>query len=751
MRHHIDEEEEEEAAAFLKVIASPVKPKIKQEKANYRANITKEPVTWMSKTSAVHGSFLDTSLDAMTTLVRRKIQERCGSTQLLMSAIRRLKSGETGHVTPNEFRCTLTKFGIIVPQHILETLFNLFDSDRSGTIDFDEFAMWIMNSEFHPAPKAKALEVASPEEVIHQKAIKLFQIHPRLLSSLKRKFTYFELCGEVNRLQAGNLMSEDDVRQMFVLLDKQSAGNLDSNCLRRWISEGVFAPFPGSGKPTVVPTVEDAVARLCGKGNNHLVIDCFSNIPRDRGTKMNYDEFRRKLLANGLGNKVSDVQRLFVSLGGATGDADVDLLLRSIQPEPIDPLSAVCIKPKAAPVVPQCRADRRLKDSLRKTYKTLKIALETSADVSSGFIEPDAMWKLLCAHCTALSYDDFRFITQSLNVNSQNYIEVNHFLLVYDPKRSQSQHVLSGIASVPDYSEERNHAMSRESQPVTTAAPLHGQSVELPDKKAMELNNTLMRANLVLKQQWQSAIKACQRMDSDGVGTISKNVFISTLQLCVKSLSADEINRISEEYSSGKDSVDYNQCFRHFMNKFMSSESLHAGDLNASESAESFKRSAGPVHPWHFKYSKMLNVPKNAPVDPYWNRACSLARDPLRPHTAPVEGKSPFGFSLADQKKCDPKTIDLSQYEPKIISACKKISNHQNFRLFKDELKAAQNQKLRGCLTTNSFLAIVSKHQIQVTKSDIGALFRVFRTLGMQDMLSFEPFLCVCYATKGLE
>jgi hypothetical protein len=107
-----------------------------------------ERISWMTRTSDVIGSFRNESADACTTLIRRKIQERCNTTQDLMSAIRRLKTGNTGYVTPNEFRLTLLKFGIIIPAHQLEQIFNLFDSDRSGTIDFDEFAMWIMNSEF---------------------------------------------------------------------------------------------------------------------------------------------------------------------------------------------------------------------------------------------------------------------------------------------------------------------------------------------------------------------------------------------------------------------------------------------------------------------------------------------------------------------------------------------------------------------------------------------------------------------------
>jgi hypothetical protein len=46
--------------------------------------------------------------------------------------MRRLKTGETGQVTPNEFKVTLVKLGIIIPENYLYQLFSLFDADNSG-------------------------------------------------------------------------------------------------------------------------------------------------------------------------------------------------------------------------------------------------------------------------------------------------------------------------------------------------------------------------------------------------------------------------------------------------------------------------------------------------------------------------------------------------------------------------------------------------------------------------------------------
>lgn len=75
-----------------------------------------ERVVWMSRTSDVLGSHIKTDLDSYLTLIRRKVQEKCSTTVELMSTIRRFKTNDVGHVTPNEFRYTLIKFGIILPQ-----------------------------------------------------------------------------------------------------------------------------------------------------------------------------------------------------------------------------------------------------------------------------------------------------------------------------------------------------------------------------------------------------------------------------------------------------------------------------------------------------------------------------------------------------------------------------------------------------------------------------------------------------------
>ena len=59
-----------------------------------------------------------------------------------LEGIGRLRSGRAGLVTPVEFRYTLIKLGIVLPPEMCDQVFVVFDEDRSGSINFDEFSTW---------------------------------------------------------------------------------------------------------------------------------------------------------------------------------------------------------------------------------------------------------------------------------------------------------------------------------------------------------------------------------------------------------------------------------------------------------------------------------------------------------------------------------------------------------------------------------------------------------------------------------
>ena len=93
---------------------------------------------------------------------------------------------------------TLIKFGVILPQPLVDRIFNVFDSDRSGTMDFDEFAMWIMNSEFRPLDETidpvavKAEADKKVKDRLRTKLIKCIEQHRAIFTNFKKSISFQE-------------------------------------------------------------------------------------------------------------------------------------------------------------------------------------------------------------------------------------------------------------------------------------------------------------------------------------------------------------------------------------------------------------------------------------------------------------------------------------------------------------------------------------------------------------------------------
>ena len=159
-------------------------------KAGYKnENVKAERAVWMARTSDVLGSFTKTDIDSYLTLIRRKVQEKCVTVQDLIHTIRKNKVSPGNQVTPIEFRFTLIKFGVILPQPLVDEVFRVFDSDKSGTMDFDEFAMWIMNAEFQPAVQKKSTgeKILTPEERLRIKVQDSIREHEQVFKNHETK------------------------------------------------------------------------------------------------------------------------------------------------------------------------------------------------------------------------------------------------------------------------------------------------------------------------------------------------------------------------------------------------------------------------------------------------------------------------------------------------------------------------------------------------------------------------------------
>ena len=180
-------------------------------------NTTAAPnrVAFYYPASAVFGSHVHTDLDSYLALVRRKVQEKFATTVELITHIRRHRSGDNVHVTPNEFRYTLIKLGVILPPTTCDAVFNIFDSDRSGSINFDEFAMWVMNSEFKPKDKKSSNDAQSRVDFWAKKHPDLMR--EQITSCPNLSFT--KMYEAINRKFMR--MTEPEVRELFAILDLQ--------------------------------------------------------------------------------------------------------------------------------------------------------------------------------------------------------------------------------------------------------------------------------------------------------------------------------------------------------------------------------------------------------------------------------------------------------------------------------------------------------------------------------------------------
>lgn len=70
------------------------------------------------------------------------------TTHDLIGLVRRVRLNDGKWVTPLEFHKVLVKLGIYVSKEDSDQIFATFDSDRSGSIDPEEFATWVMCSDF---------------------------------------------------------------------------------------------------------------------------------------------------------------------------------------------------------------------------------------------------------------------------------------------------------------------------------------------------------------------------------------------------------------------------------------------------------------------------------------------------------------------------------------------------------------------------------------------------------------------------
>jgi len=197
-------------------------------------------------------------------------------------------------------------------------------------MDFDEFAGWIMSSEFKPIypndPGFKPPPTESMESILRKKMLKCVQDYPDTFALMKPRTLYMEFISDVVRKNMK--ITENDARNVFVILDPKNRGYIEPPILIHWAKTGVVEKPPSMNeKPKEKPTLAIAILKLCGR-NLKTLEECFAHIPKNNNYIMKFDEFSRSLLDKGLGTDRSLSKDVFDNLVDPSkpGVAQLDIL-----------------------------------------------------------------------------------------------------------------------------------------------------------------------------------------------------------------------------------------------------------------------------------------------------------------------------------------------------------------------------------------------------------------------------------------
>jgi len=729
---------------------------------------SKSPVKGFSRTSDIVGAHFKKDLDAYLTLIRRKIQEKVGTTQDLIQQIRRNKIGESGLVTPNEFRYTLIKFGVILPQSLVDRIFNVFDSDRSGTMDFDEFAMWIMNAEFRPPfevtdspAETKQRETNTRNAALREKLNKCIAMYGPVFKTMKRTVSFTEWVSLVNR---GSMpITEREARAIFLLFDPNDTGFVVSAHLMQWSRTGDLTPPPPSANSRSALSIDDiplsdAIKKVAGK-NLLMVEKSFIHLPQNEGVRIPFEEFRRCLLGNGLGRNIMEARQLFNALGGKIGTGSIDELMKAVSNRgPENPVELISRKKERNQVANLSAADRRLREALRKCFGEFKASCVAVDRSGSGFISAQDLHNQVLKVVGAMSFQDFRYIVQNIHgADNGGRIHLHHFLESYDPRNAPHQ-LAGGLGVI-------NDAASRTllNSPINTLRSSGAESLLGGSKsdgnffgdsknatnKGFSINDDMRAVDPSgdLRRIWQGVLRECHRQDPDRSGCVNRLAFINALELSNtnRAMSPKTMSGLADKYDAGFGLVNYLACFRTYLTA-MTAQNVAV----VKESPKDLARVSTEVreknahHPWEFNYVKKQKHGAN----PYWKDATQAPKDVNAIAATEVNVPSAIDRGAHQLSEAEKQAL-LSHYDQRVLSACAKIYRDMGhggpqWKELRNEMKKAQINSQRGCILTTKWYAFAEKYNIKLGIAASNAVTRAFRGLGNQDVIKYNDLVRVC-------
>jgi hypothetical protein len=289
-----------------------------------------------------------------------------------------------------------------------------------------------MNSEFKPHTKKVdpyALQCIE-DESYRVKLLKCAKKYPEYFMKLPTNTTYRMFVERVNH--RFTRLIETDCREIFRLLDPLGKGVIDGAMIIPWAETGRMIQKPEAKPPIKDPIlgVKEAAINICGK-NIHVLENCFNTQEKESMSAMTYETFYRLLREGGLGKDPKAVRDLYLAISG-----DISVLYKAIPiiREEFDIAAIVAfrnkallqanavevVRPSAKPVVTEetqvCIVDRKIRDGMRKTFRTMKSELENIDHNGTGFIEASTLFTVISKLCCPITPDDFRIISNQVKI-----------------------------------------------------------------------------------------------------------------------------------------------------------------------------------------------------------------------------------------------------------------------------------------------------------------------------------------------
>jgi hypothetical protein len=216
-------------------------------------------------------------------------------------------------------------------------------------------------------------------------------------------------------------------------------------------------------------------------------------------------------------------------------------------------------------------------------------------------------------------------------------------------------------------------------------------------------------------------------------------------------MSAEAMSKLADTYTLSNGLVNYLHLFRTYLN-----DAGSANGLSKSQSAALFKSTDSltksgelkpihPVHPWDYDYERTKH-----PVHPYWQQANAMPRlETTKPPKSSATIPPPNEKGAHELTTSEREAL-LSQYNPKILDLCARCYTllAPIWRPLRNAFKREQVGSQRGSILTPHFLSILEASGIILSKGELAAIVRVFRGLGMQDVVKYDEFLRVCMLCK---